>query len=234
MQEENKSILKRILLLFRIGLISAFFAFVADVLLGYGTMESNKDIFEMVLGFHAKMSDVRIFLSAFIGMIAISVEILCYFGIYRLIKGKSSAYARRYKTGIFGMLALAGAGVHVPCCSMIFVYKRLVEAGSIAAVETAMRYAAMFLLPATIIFMGFYFFLISTQISAFSKGMTPYPKCCWVFNPIMGLLMSLILMGFFTLIGWEALGNSLGTSWISIGHIFMYSGLLIQGRKLKA
>jgi len=44
--------------------------------LGYGTKEPNTDMFEMALKFHAQVSDLHLFLSAFIGIIGISVEFL--------------------------------------------------------------------------------------------------------------------------------------------------------------
>ena len=67
---------KNILPLFKIELIDTFFVFSADMSLGYGTKEPNTDMFEMALKFHAHVSDLHLFLSAFIVIIGISVEFL--------------------------------------------------------------------------------------------------------------------------------------------------------------
>ena len=86
-----------------------------------------------------------------------------------------------------------------------------------------------FLLPATGLFLLFFLLLTVTQISAFLKGHTPYPKWCAVFSPFFGVTAILIAR----LVGNHAITNALSTGWISIGNIWMFCGLLVMMRKAK-
>ena len=65
------------------------------------------------------VSDARIFWSALLGLVGIPIEVLSYFGVYRLMADRSSKHAHAYRAGIFGML-IFGALVHVMCCAVPF------------------------------------------------------------------------------------------------------------------
>ena len=86
-----------------------------------------------------------------------------------------------------------------------------------------------FLLPATGLFLIFFLLLAVTQISAFLKGHTPYPKWCAVFSPLFGVTAILIAR----LVGNHVITNALSTGWISIGNIWMFGGLLVMMKKVK-
>lgn len=82
------------------------------------------------------------------------------------------------------------------------------------ALESSIRFGAYFLLPGTI--MLFVFFLVHSiaQISAFAKGLTPYPKWCWIFSLPVGMAFAAFLGVF----GNHAIVNALSAGWISIGN----------------
>ena len=46
------------------------------------------------------------------GLVGIPIEVLSYFGVYRLMADRSSKHAHAYRAGIFGML-IFGVLVHV-------------------------------------------------------------------------------------------------------------------------
>ena len=68
------------------------------------------------------------------------------------------------------------------------------------------------------------------KISAFAKGMTPYPKWCWIFSLPVGMLGIMLLK----LVGNYAWVNALTAGWISIGNIWMFGGLLVTMKKARA
>ena len=76
------------------------------------------------------------------------------------------------------------------------------------------------------------FFLLAAivQIRAFSRGYTPLPHWCWVFSVLFGLVWAVLMR----LIGDYGLTNALATGWISIGNLWMMSGLLVMSRKVRA
>ena len=79
----------RIRKLLIIGLIGGCMTFVGDWLLGYGVYDESLTGLEKKLSQYLVLSDGTLFWSAFLGLIGISIEGLCYFGIYRLIASGS-------------------------------------------------------------------------------------------------------------------------------------------------
>ena len=65
------------------------------------------------------------------------------------------------------------------------------------------------------------------HIAAFAKGMTPYPKWCWIFCPAVGMALTMLLK----LLPETALRNAITAGWISIGSLWMFIGLLVLSRK---
>ena len=96
------------------------------------------------------------------------------------------------------------------------------------ALQETLKFAGYFVLPITILFMIFYIILIIAQIKAFANGFTPLPKWAWVFSPLFGVIMAVILK----LPNFPAT-NALATGWINLGNIWMFSGLLILTKKLQ-
>ena len=216
----------RIRKLFIIGLIGGCMTFVGDWLLGYGVCDESLTGLEKELSQYLVLSDGKLFWSAFLGLIGISLEGLCYFGIYRLIASSSMKHAHVFRSGVFGYMLFAACGVHVPCLSTVFFYKHMMIESPDNAYDLTLKFGFYFLLPAMILFLIFFFIMSAAQISAFAKGMTPYPKCCWIFSMPVGMAATMLLK--FT--GNHAIVNGLTAAWISIGNIWMFGGLLLTMR----
>ena len=216
----------RIRKLFIIGLLGGCMTFVGDWLLGYGVYDESLTGLEKKLSQYLVLSDGKLFWSAFLGLIGISLEGLCYFGIYRLIASGSRKQAHIFRSGVFGYMLFAACGVHVPCLSTVFFYKHMMQESLDSAYDLTLRFGLYFLLPALILFLIFFFVMSAAQISAFAKGMTPYPKCCWIFSMPVGMAATMLLK----FVGNHAVVNGLTAAWISIGNIWMFGGLLLTMR----
>ncbi|MBQ8878309.1 MAG: hypothetical protein IJ029_06240 [Lachnospiraceae bacterium] len=214
---------ERIAKLFRIGLFAGIMVLIGDMLLGFGVPDESLSGMEKELSTYLSLSDTRIFWSAFLGLIGIPLEGLCYFGVYRLMAEKSPKHAHAYRSGILGYLIFGACGVHVPCLSSVFFYKYMVAANPEIALEAAMKFGGYFLLPGMILFMIFFFVLCGVQISAFVKGLTLYPKWCFIFSLPIGMLLTML----FKVFGNHVWVNALTAGWISIGNIWMFGGLLL-------
>ena len=214
---------KRICKLFIIGMLGGCMTFVGDWLLGYGICDESLSGLEKKLSQYLVLSDGKLFWSAFLGLIGISLEELCYFGIYRLIASRSMKHAHVFRSGVFGYMFFAACGVHVPCLSTVFFYKHMMLESADGAYDLTLKFGVYFLLPAMILFLIFFFVMSTAQISAFAKGLTPYPKWCWIFSMPVGMAATMLLK--FT--GNHAVTNGLTAAWISIGNIWMFGGLLL-------
>lgn len=217
----------RIRKLLIIGLVGGCMTFIGDWLLGYGVCDDSLTGLERKLSQYLTLSDIKIFWSAFLGLIGISLEGLCYFGIYRLIA--SDRYAHIFRSGVFGYMLFAACGVHVPCLACVYFYKHMMLENPEAAFDLSLKFGAFFLLPAMILFLIFFVVMSIGQIGAFAKGFTPYPKWCWVFSLPVGMAATMLLK--FT--GNHAVTNALTAAWISIGNIWMFGGLLLTMRLAK-
>ena len=219
----------RIRRLIFIGIFAACMVLAGDMLLGWGIHDNTKPGMEGFLSAYLTLPDSRIFWSSFLGMVGIPLEALCYFSVYRLIAPNSRHYAHLYRTGILGTLAFAGCGVHVPCLACVFFYKYISAASPETAVRDSVRFGSYFLLPGMILFFIFWLILHIAQITAFVKGLTPYPKWCWIFCPAVGMALTMLLKFFPE----TPLRNALTAAWISIGNLWMFGGLLSRLKKEK-
>ena len=217
----------RIRKLFIIGLIGGCMTFCGDWLLGYGVYDESLTGLEKKLSQYLVLSDGTLFWSAFLGLIGISLEGLCYFGIYRLIASGSMKHAHVFRSGVFGYMLFGACGVHVPCLSTVFFYNHMMLASPENAYDLTIKFGLYFLLPALILFLIFFLVMSAAQISAFAKGLTPYPKWCWIFSMPVGMAATMLLK--FT--GNHAVTNGLTAAWISIGNIWMFGGLLLTMKK---
>lgn len=199
-----------------VGLFGAVLSVTGDLILGWGVEdESLTGIFRM-LSAYVGTSDGGILAAALLGLVGMTVEGLSYFGIYRLMAEKSPRYAHRYRAGILGYVIFGGCGFHLPVCAMVFLTKHGVEAGLVG------QFAAYFLLPPFLLFWIFFLILEVTQIGAFAKGLTPYPKWCWVFSMPVGMVAVQLANAF----GNRPWVNALSCAWIGIGNLWMFCGLL--------
>jgi len=218
---------KRIRRLFVIGLFAGIMVFVGDWLLGYGVADETLTGNEKILSAYLGLSDARIFWSAFLGLIGIPLEGLCYFGIYRLMADSSPRLAHTFRSGIFGYLIFGACGVHVPCLAAVYVYNHLMEVSPERAFELSWKFGAYFLLPSMLLFMLFSIIMWIAQIKAFATGKTPYPKWCWVFSVPVGMIAAALLNVF----GNHAVINAITAAWISVGNIWQFAGLLVFMRR---
>ena len=150
----------RIARLMKIGIAAALMVLAGDMLLGWGVHDAAKSGMEGFLSGYLNLSDGRIFWSALLGLIGIPLEALCYFAVYRLIVPYSQRLAHAYRSGILGVLAFGGCGVHVPCLACVFFYKYMTAASPETALDASVRFGLYFLLPGMILF--FIFWLVLT------------------------------------------------------------------------
>lgn len=211
----------RIRHLFRLGLFGALLSLIGDLILGWGVEDEALTGIARMLSAYTGTSDGGIFASALLGLFGMTLEGLCYFGIYRLIAARSPEYAHRYRAGIFGYVIFGGCGFHIPVCAMAFLAKHGFEA---ALLE---KYAVYFALPGFALFWIFFLVLAVTQIGAFAKGLTPYPKWCWVFSLPVGMAAALLLNVF----GNQPWVNAIFCAWIGVGNLWMFGGLLATMKK---
>jgi hypothetical protein len=222
---ESKPDWNRIRHLMKVGIFAGIIVLAGDAILGWGICDESLNGFDLYFSRYLTVSDLRIVLSAILGLIGIPLEVLSYFGIYRLIVPYSKKDAHAYRSGLLGMLTF-GALTHVLCCMIVYLGKMLYRLDPENAASAIIRSASSFLLPAAILFFIFYILASVVQFKSFRKGHTPYPKRCCIFNPLSGLIIAIPLKA----IGDYALTNALVTGWISIGSLFMLTGLLIMSR----
>ena len=201
-------------------------SFAGDWVLGCGVYDEGLAGLEKKLSQYLVLSDGKLFWSAFLGLIGISLEGLCYFGIYRLIASGSEKHAHIFRSGVFGYMLFAACGVHVPCLSTVFFYNHMMQENPDIAYDLTVKFGSYFLLPALVLFLIFFIVMSAAQISAFVKGLTPYPKWCWIFSMPVGMASAMLLK----FAGNHAVVNGLTAAWISIGNIWMFSGLLLTMR----
>nr|WP_294531053.1 DUF6796 family protein [uncultured Blautia sp.] len=220
----------RIRKLLLIGLFAGCMVFIGDWILGYGVKDPTLTGLEGKLSTYTGKTDSTYFWSALLGLFGIVLEGLSYFGIYRLMAEKSPAHAHKLRTGIIGYIAFGACGVHVPCIMIAWLYNYLMQKAPALAYECSLKFAKYFFLPSTILFLIFCVYLIAVQILAFAKGMTPYPKWCWIFNIGFGMVVTMAVATPFRGYHW---GNALAAAWISVGNIWQFAGLLIMMKKVK-
>lgn len=221
---------ERIAHLFKIGILASLLALIGgDMLLGWGTADMSLSGMEQYFSRFLTVSDIRIFLSGLLGMIGITLETMCFFGVYRIIASVSESYAHVYRAGLIGMLAF-GSFCHVMCCATIYYHNALYRIDPGISIEETMKFAKYFLLPVSEIFFVFFLVMNIVQIMAFAKGKTPYPKWCWVFT---------MLIGFADIVAMRLAGNrpwayAISTGWLSIGSLVTFTGLLINMPKKRS
>lgn len=214
----------RIAHLFRIGIFASLLALIGgDMLLGWGTADMSLSGMERYFSRYSHVSDARIFWSGFLGMIGITLETLCFYGVFRVIASGSKRYAHAYRAGLIGMLAF-GAFCHVMCCAAVYHHNALYSIDPDSAIEGTMRFAKYFLIPVTVLFFVFFLVMNIAQTAAFSNGKTPYPKWCCIFTMLTGVLDLAVMR----IAGNRPWAYALSTGWLSFGSLVTFTGLLIN------
>lgn len=213
----------RIQKLLKIGFFGAFLNCMGDIFLSWGQADESLSGLLSMLPSYTHASDRIVFIAALLGMFGMVLDGLSFFGIYRIIVFKSQKLAHLYRTGIFGYLMFGACGFHVPVCAAVYLYNHV----ELRVVENFILY---FILPSFLLFWIFFLILIVSQIKAFISKNTPYPKGCWIFNPLFGLVLALALNVF----GNQSWANALSCAWLGIGCMWTFGGLLVtmpKGRK---
>lgn len=206
----------RIRHLFRLGLFGALLTVIGDLILGWGVEDETRAGLARMLSAYTGTSDGGLLAAALLGLFGITLEGLCYFGVYRLMAERAPEYAHRYRAGILGYVIFGGCGFHVPVCATVFLMKHGL------AEELLGQYAAYFVAPAFALFWIFFLVLTVAQIQAFARGFTPYPRWCWVFAPAVGMAAAMLP----NVLGNLAWVNALSCAWIGVGNVWMFAGLL--------
>ena len=188
----------RIKKLLTMGFLASLGHLAADFLLAWGREDESLSGVLRMLSAYTAAPDGALFAAALLGLVSITLEGLCLFGVYRLIAAKSPESAHRYRAGIFGYVIFCGCGFHV-------------------------------LLPAFLLFWVFFLILEITQIHAFAKGRTPYPRWCWVFSMPVGMAAAMAV----TVFGNHPAVNVISCAWIAIGSLWMFGGLLAAMKKAR-
>ena len=211
----------RIRKLFRIGLFASVLHLIADMLLGWGVQDTSLSGIERMFSAYGELGNSAIYAAATIGMLGIILEGLSYFGVYRLMAAQSPKHAHRYRSGILGYLMFYPFGFHVIVCIIVYLGRN----GAASLVDNLERY---FFLPGYALFWIFFIVLTITQISAFAKGKTPYPKWCWVFSILVGMAATKLINVF----GNRPLVNAVDCAWMAVGNLWMFAGLLVMMKKI--
>ncbi|MCR5603786.1 MAG: hypothetical protein K6G27_08810 [Lachnospiraceae bacterium] len=220
----------RITHMFKIGILASLFALIGgDMLLGWGTADMSLSGMEQYFSRYVTVSDIRIFWSGLLGMIRITLETMCFFGVYRIIASVSESYAHVYRAGLIGMLAF-GSFCHVICCATIYYHNALYRIDPGIAIEETMKFAKYFMIPVSGIFFVFFLVMNIVQIIAFVKGKTPYPNWCWVFTMLTGVIDIAVMR----LAGNRPWAYALSTGWLSIGSLVTFTGVLINMPKKRS
>ena len=214
----------RIVHLFKLGIVASLIALIGgDMLLGWGTADLSLTGMAQYFSRYSSVSDTRIFWAATLGMIGIAIETMCFFGIYRVIVSESEKYAHAYRAGLIGML-IFGPFCHVMCCATIYHHNAVARINPDMAINEALAFAKLFLVPVTAIFFVFFMIMNIVQIMAFAKGKTPYPRWCLVFTMFLGIIDIVVMR----MAGNHAWAYALATGWLSFGSLITFSGLLIN------
>ena len=211
---------KRIQKLLLIGLLASVAHLIADMLLGWGIQDETLSGIRRMFSAYGQLGNGAIYTSAVIGMLSIILEALSYFGVYRLMAVQSPKHAHSYRSGIFGYMMFCPFAFHVAVCVMVYLGRN----GADDLVDGIIWH---FFIPGFILFWVFFAVLVGTQMSAFIKGKTPYPKWTWIFSVLTGMLIAKVVNVF----GNVPVVNAIDCAWIAIGNIWMFSGLLFLMKK---
>lgn len=155
-------------------MFGALLTLIGDMILGWGVEDETLTGISRMLSAYTGTSDGGILAAALLGLFGITLEGLCYFGIYRLIVAYSPKYAHSYRAGIFGYVIFGGCGFHVPVCAMVFLTKHGFAA------ELVRKFAAYFVLPAFILFWIFFLVLVLDILSC-SRRYADHGICKGIF-----------------------------------------------------
>ncbi len=219
----NRGRIKKLLIF---GIIGSVMTGIGDFLIGFGEEASSSGIgfAEGLMANAVNMSDVQLIAGGLLGAFGLFLEGLAMFAVYRLMADAAPKYAHRYRAGIFGYIWLAPVGCHMNVGLMNIAYKYILPLDPAAAAKAAKIMIYGFCVPLWAMLIIFWLPAIIVQFKAFAKGFTPYPAKAKWFSLLVGIWPALIIS---IIVGPKtALGGGIGTTFLSLGNLFMFGGLL--------
>ena len=215
----------RIHKLLAIGLCASIITGVGDFLLGFAnTADVGEGLAETFLATAPNLPDWQLLAGGLLGFFGIFLEGLCFFAIYRLMADAAPRYAHIYRAGIFGYIWLAPIGCHLNVGLVNYAFKYLWLADLGAAQEAIAPMYLAFCLPVYVLLLCFWIPMIVVQWKAFSRGLTPYPTYAKWFNVLVG---GIPILAISALLGMDtAIGQAIGTMFLSFGNALTFGGLL--------
>lgn len=217
----------KISLLMKIGLVGAFINLAGDMIIGWGIRNEHLTGLEGFVSHYLTVSDGRLFCSAILGLVGAPISTVAHFGVYKLIEPFSQKYSKLYRNGLFGCLVLGGPGVHMSSVATAFFYKYMTLTNPDVALAASIRFACYFSLPLYIPFLVFWIIETYAHLKAFSTGLSPYPRWCWIFSLPVGTL----IFSFVRLLGNHVIVNAIMVGCLTLGNIWKIAGLLIMLKK---
>jgi len=217
----------KISLLMKIGLLGALINLAGDMIIGWGIRNEYLIGIEGFISHYLKVSDIRLFWSAILGLIGAPVSTIAHFGVYQLIKQFSQKYSKLYRNGLFGCLILGGPGVHMSSVATAFFYKYMTVVSPNTALAASIKFACYFSLPLYIPFFAFLITETYAHLKVISTGLSPYPRWCWIFSLPVGTL----IFSFIKLLGNHAIVNAIMVGSLTLGNIWTIAGLLMMLKK---
>lgn len=211
----------RIEKLLTIGLSMSLLWAAGSCYLGWGMEEEGLVGLPRLLSPAVEKSDGMLLAIALSGMVTLTLMGLSSFGIYRLMAQTAPAYAHRYRTCLFGVVIFGGCSFHMPLCALVYLARHL------GWTEAVLGFAEGYLAPTAGLFFLSFLFMQFTQMKAFSKGLTPCPKGCWIYTPLLPMALIQLLR----LLGNHPCINGLSFGWMGIGCVWMFGGLLVTVKK---
>ncbi len=219
----------KVSLFLKIGLIGAFIILVGDFLMGWGVRDESLSGIEGQVSQYLTISDSRMFCSSLLGLVGVPLACLGHLGIYKLIKPYSQKYSMLYAIGSLGFLTFGGVSVHLSSIESAFFYKYMTAANPSIALASSMKFSLYFLLPLYIALLSAWIIIVYAHIKAVAKGLSPYPRWCWVFSMLVGTL----LFSLFGIFGNHAIVNAIMVGAFSLGNIWTLGGHLLMLDKAK-
>ena len=217
----NRERIKKLLI---IGAIASVMTGIGDFLLGYADETAGVSLATSVMSSAPNLTDAQMIAGSLLGLVGIFLEGLAYFAVYRLMADASPKYAHAFRTCIFGYIWLAPVGCHLNMGILNMAYKYLLLADEQIAQQAATPLFCWFSLPVYVLMVCFWLPMMIIQFKAFAKGLTPYPARAKWFAVLTGgipVLLVSALLGSGT-----ALGAGVGTTFLSVGNLLVFGGLL--------
>ncbi len=217
---------KRIRKLLIFGVAGSIVTGIGDFLLGFGeeAPSQGSGLAEGLMANAVNMSDAQLIAGGLLGAFGLFLEGLAMFAVYRLMADASPKYAHIYRSGIFGYIWTAPVACHMNVGLMNIAYRYILSYDPASAAKVAKIMIYGFCAPMWAMLLLFWIPAVVVQFKAFAKGLTPYPKKAKWFSVPVGMWPALLLS---VIAGpGSAIGGGIGTTFLNLGNLFMFGGLL--------